>query len=213
MATANPYDPKNRSISKTIYYSHQDNAAVDSSIASSPFPTPYENTVSVTTTTTVQRAAATLNLGHTNFAGVNWSSDDIVLGESGPTSSYLADIKYQGGTHGSSVEDAVTFIVDSINNNTPSGYLWDDATATASGTVITILSTSAMSLDLRINYGGNITAPFSGGTVNSESNPGVDFAVGNYDIQSSTVSQSSRDFADGLVEGGSSYTVQVLQGE
>lgn len=41
MSTATPYDPKNRTLSKTIYYSHQDGLNAGDTVTSSPFPTAY----------------------------------------------------------------------------------------------------------------------------------------------------------------------------
>lgn len=45
MSTATPYDPKNRTLSKTIYYSHQDGKNAGEIVTSSPFPTAYGNGV------------------------------------------------------------------------------------------------------------------------------------------------------------------------
>lgn len=195
MATANPYDPKNRSISKTIYYSHQTGANVGNTISASPFPTAYSNTLSVAgsvETCTIDFSNAAISGSATQTATL----DDV--DNAGSTT-----IPYNNGAgHGSTTAAMASHFATAI---TASGNgTWATATATANASVLTITNTVAFKVRLMNQNADTQTAPLSGGTV---SGGHMVFAV-----TPSSSSQSSRDFADGLVEGGSSYTVQVLQG-
>jgi hypothetical protein len=196
MATANPYDPKNRSISKTIYYSHQDNAAVDSSIASSPFPTAYSNT------STVAGSAETCTIDFSN-AAISGSATQLATLDEVDNAASTTLVYNNGAGHGSTTAAMASHFASLI---TASGNgTWATATATANASVLTITNTVTFKARLTNHNGDTQTAPLSGGTVSG--NHMV------FTVVPSSSTQSSRDFADGLVEGGSSYTVQVLQGE
>lgn len=197
MATANPYDPKNRSISKTIYYSHQTGANEGDSISASPFPTPYgTDAPSVVETCTINCSHADFTYGAANVnATLNDVTNDaevqIPIGTAG------------GGVHGDATA-AATALATEINNG--ASGTWITASASANAGTLTITNHSAaFKVRLKIN---NVvkTAPVTGGTPDSNSSP--DHRV--YAVTSTA--PSDKLFAEQLAVGGSSYTVQVLQG-
>ena len=193
MATANPYDPKNRSISKTIYYSHQTGANEGDSISASPFPTPYgTDAPSVVETCTIDCSHADFDYNQ----DVNVTLNDVT--NNGEVQIAIG----QTGNRSSDATEAATALAAEINNHGGAGT-WNTASASANAGTLTITNHSAaFKVRLKIN---NIvkTAPVSGGTLDDTSDHRV-YAV-------TATAPNDKLFAEQLAVGGSSYTVQVLQ--
>lgn len=191
MATANPYDPKNRTISRTIYYSNQTGATVGSNISASPFPTAYGNygpSVAETCTVDCSDSSFTYNVSPAVTATLN----DV-------TNNEVAEVQIGTG-HNNTAAETASALANVINNS--SVGTWASADAVANGGTLTITHhTGAYKVKVLIN-GSATAAPLSGGTLANDHHTYAVTASGAVD----------RSFADGLVEGGSSYTVNVKQG-
>ena len=193
MATANPYDPKNRSISKTIYYSHQTGANEGDSISASPFPTPYGTDAPSVVET------CTIDCSHNDFdynQEVNVNLNDVT--NDGQVQIAIG----QTGNRSSDATEAATALAAAINNGLYG--TWITASASANAGTLTITNHSA-AFKVRLRIDGAVkTAPVSGGTPDDTSDHRV------YAVTASA--PNDKLFAEQLAVGGSSYTVQVLQG-
>ena len=190
MPTATPYDPKNRTLSKTIYYSHQDGKNAGEIVTSSPFPTAYENRV--TLPTVVQECVIDFNNSVQAYRYDDYTN---------APASYL-----QSSTQGN-LNNYVDHVVTLINNSTVG--TWNTATASNENGNLKITNTVAFNVRIRDAAWVYQTSLMSGGTVEQVS--GADEYM-SFAVSPGGTGQSSRDFADGLIEGGSSYTAEVLQG-
>ena len=185
MATANPYDPKNRTISRTIYYSNQTGATVGSNISASPFPTAYGNYA----TTAVE--VCTIDCSHGDINSLYLAGPGpIVLND--VTNNATLTINVGQVTAYAGAATVAAGLVSEINSA---------STGTWAGTLTITHHSGPYKVKLTIN-GTDKADPVSGGTLSTDHHT---FAV-------TAQGFDDRSFADGLVEGGSSYTVNVKQG-
>lgn len=220
MAKADMYDPKSRTLSKTIYHNHYtDNTAAGQNINVHPFPVAYGNAEgSNTGPASIQTCVIDFN--HAELAAAlvdqtygitlsNWSGDP------------LGNIAYIGpipiNTHA-----AATYFEAGLGVAFTNGH-WAHATGTAGaagstdeGKLTITWDATQVTTDVQIdllNHNSNtITNPISGGT--AKVLDGQDYVEFAYTPAGSGTSTPTdyRDYAEGLVKGGSNYTVQVVQG-